>query len=222
MDILNYILTKILIIPAAVFAFSFAPFGKALVSDKLGDPTPRNNDRLTMNPLAHLDVLGFICIILFSIGWTKPIPTNSSFYKKPTRDKALVTLSGPIFLLGAGIVFSIISTFFNNSFLVWFPNNIVTVIAEILSYFVTLPILLANFWMIPLPGLDGYDFVTIFTPYSWNEKLFKIERYSMLIFIAFILLIDFSDTLRGIVFAPADLIINGVFFVGNSFWGLIF
>ena len=75
--------------PAVLLALSFHEFAHGFVSWKLGDPTARNFGRLTLNPLKHIDQLGFICMALFHFGWAKPVPVNARYYKKPRLGMAL-------------------------------------------------------------------------------------------------------------------------------------
>mgnify|MGYP000180570928 CR=1 FL=1 len=80
---LLYIILKI---PAILIAFTVQGYAKALVADKLGDKTPRFQGRLTLNPAAHIDLIGFIMILLAGFGWTKPLNTNPSAYKRRYKD----------------------------------------------------------------------------------------------------------------------------------------
>ena len=81
--------------PAVLLALSFHEFAHGFVSWKLGDPTARNFGRLTLNPLKHIDPLGFICMALFHFGWAKPVPVNARYYKKPRLGMALTAAAGP-------------------------------------------------------------------------------------------------------------------------------
>lgn len=209
---LENILLKLLTIPGAIFAFSLEGFGKAFMSDKLGDPTPRNNNKLTLNPMEHIDPIGFIFIILFRFGWGKEVPTNSRFYKKYKRDNALVSIAGPLFLVAGGFILSFFSVLFIRIF-GEIDNNVINAIFQILFYASGICVSLANFYLLPLPGLDGYKFITTFTPPSWNDFLYKVEKYSLFIFIGFILIIDFTN-LSEYIFYPSTLLLNAF----NNLW----
>ena len=80
------LLVIILKIPAILIAFTAQGYAKALVADKLGDKTPRFQGRLTLNPSAHIDLIGFLMILIAGFGWTKPLNTNPSAYKRGYKE----------------------------------------------------------------------------------------------------------------------------------------
>lgn len=215
-NLLYRILSIVLSVPAVVFAFTVKGFGQAFVSDKLGDPTPRNNGRLSLNPMDHIDLFGFIFILLFGFGWCKPVPTSSRFYKHFKRDKALVSISGPLFLILGGFVMSFFAALFT---LIYKSSGseILSYVVMIFEYASLIPVSLAFFYLLPLPGLDGYNFITTFTPVSWNGFLYKVEKYSLLIFIGFILLLDYTNI--GFLIQLPAAALSSLF---SGLWALIF
>ena len=84
------------IVPAALIAIMLHEIAHGLVSYWLGDPTPKRQGRLSLNPLKHLDPVGTICLILFHVGWAKPVVVNPDYYKKRKLGMALVALAGPL------------------------------------------------------------------------------------------------------------------------------
>lgn len=197
----EYLIEIILSIPGVIIAFTMKGFGQALVSKWLGDPTPEDNGRLTVNPLAHISWIGIACMVLLRFGWTKPMPTNSRYYKNYKLDTVLFCLSGP----GTLVVTSFVMSFFYGMFYHFYysTQNIVFYYIALAFMYATLrPLFLAVFYLLPLPGLDGYKIITTFTPYKWTTTLYKIERYSMFIFLGFILLMQFSN-IGYYVFYPA-------------------
>ncbi|MBE7056784.1 MAG: site-2 protease family protein [Ruminococcaceae bacterium] len=208
------ILVTLLSIPGAVLAFSIKGWAKAFAADKLGDPTPRNMGKLTMNPLAHIDFLGLVFIVLFGFGWTKPTPVNTRYFKNIRRDNAIFILSGPVACIFAGFCAIGLAALFSKFI---FINDVMLYIYYIFDSAASLCISLAAFYMLPLPGLDGYELIANFLPYQWYRKLYYIERYSMYIFIGFILLINVTN-LGAIIFWPADQLMS-IFW---NFWSLVF
>ena len=200
------ILMTILSIPGAVLAFSIKGWAKAFAADRLGDPTPRNMGRLTMNPMAHIDFIGFIFIVLFGFGWTKPTPVNTRNFRNIRRDNAIFILSGPVACILAGFLATPFAVLCCKYFFLT-GNTIVEYLWYIFASAANLCIFLAAFYLLPLPGLDGYDFIANLLPYNWYRKLYYIEKYSMYIFIAFILLMNMTG-LRDIVFWPADKLLE--------------
>ena len=83
-------------IPAVLLALSIHEAAHGLIANKLGDPTAKNLGRITINPIKHIDPIGAISMLVFGIGWAKPVPVNSRYFKKPKRDMALTAAAGPI------------------------------------------------------------------------------------------------------------------------------
>lgn len=216
------LLLKLLSVPGIIFAFSFKGFSQAFTAKKLGDDTPERNGQLTMNPMAHIDLFGFICILLMGIGWGKPVITNSRNYKNIKRDSAIQILSGPVGLVIGGFAWSFFATlveFLNIEFFGY--NDVLVKLTEILVYGAITCVLLANFYLIPLPGLDGYRFIVNFLPYKTYRSLYSVEKYSMFIFLGFIILITAIPTLYDIILAPGLFTLNAFGKLWSGLFGLI-
>src|SRR6056297_973397 len=109
----------ILLLPILLFSLSIHEFSHGYVSYKLGDPTPKVNGRLTLNPLAHLDLIGsLVLIVTRRIGWAKPVPINPGYYNNPRKGMMYVGFAGP----GANIFMAVILSFIFRVYL--FVNNI--------------------------------------------------------------------------------------------------
>ncbi|MCD6363322.1 MAG: site-2 protease family protein [Synergistetes bacterium] len=163
--------------PAVLIALSFHEFAHAWVADKLGDPTPRYTGRLTLNPLAHLDILGTIMLLFFRFGWAKPVIVNPSNFRKPSRDMALVAIAGPTMNFILAFFFALPFRF--GLHLGWaterfFFNALIINIA------------LMVFNLIPLPPLDGSRIIGFFLPPKIELYYRRIERYGMIILLVLI------------------------------------
>lgn len=163
--------------PAVLIALSFHEFAHAWVADKLGDPTPRYTGRLTLNPLAHLDILGTIMLLFFRFGWAKPVIVNPSNFRKPSRDMALVAIAGPTMNFILAFFFALPFRF--GLHLGWaterfFFNALIINIA------------LMVFNLIPLPPLDGSRIIGFFLPPRIELYYRRIERYGMIILLVLI------------------------------------
>ena len=86
----------ILLIPALVFSLSFHEFAHAWMAYRLGDDTAARLGRLTLNPMAHLDPVGSIALLLMGFGWAKPVPVDSRYLNNPRNDMVKVAAAGPI------------------------------------------------------------------------------------------------------------------------------
>lgn len=138
-------LTFIIWALALIIAITIHEFSHAYMADRLGDPTPRLRGRLTLNPLAHLDPLGTIALLLFRFGWGKPVPVDSYNLDNPRRDGALISLAGPASNLILALIISLI-------FKILPPSYILGAISQIL---ITMNIILAVFNLVPIRPLDG-------------------------------------------------------------------
>lgn len=98
----------LILFPGLLISITIHEFAHALAADKLGDPTPRYQKRVTLNPLAHLDPLGTIMILLTSFGWGKPVEFDPYNLKNPVRDTALIALAGPLSNLVLATLLSVI------------------------------------------------------------------------------------------------------------------
>ena len=187
----DYWLGRILSIPGMVLFFSFRGYFQAWVAKKLNDHLPERNGFLTMNPKAHLDPLGFVMLVLIGFGFGKPMQFDGRFYKHPKLDGALQVLSAP----AAGIIlaFSEYTVFFILQLIGFFTGilsvTVYSVILEIFYMGFLLSLTLTVFLFLPLPGFDLYRLIVVFLPYRVYRKLYVVEKYSMWIFIAFILLL---------------------------------
>lgn len=185
-DILIYVLE----IPAILFALTIHEFSHGFIAYKLGDPTAKNMGRLTLNPLKHIEPIGFGMMIIVGFGWARPVPINSRYFKKPRRDMALTAAAGPVANLLLAFVSMILLNFVSlirtveNS--TWY--YIVYALYMFLYILAELNVVLAIFNLIPIPPLDGSKILFMFLPAKWYYKIIKYERYITIgFFVVFLL-----------------------------------
>ena len=182
------ILTKILMLPGIIIGLSFHEFAHAWVSDKLGDPTPRRQGRVTINPLAHIDWMGFLALLLVGFGWGKPVQIDPGYYKHRRRDEFLVGIAGVTMNLLLAIAFSIPARAMLKAFSGPAVSDLVYNIYLIIFYIVSINIVLMVFNLIPCPPLDGWGILTqIFRldRYSWWYKVYQYGTWILLALIVF-------------------------------------
>ena len=184
----DMILTKILMLPGIIIGLSFHEFAHAWVSDKLGDPTPRRQGRVTLNPLAHIDWMGFLALLLVGFGWGKPVQIDPGYYKHRRRDEFLVGIAGVTMNLLLAIIFAIPARAMVKAFSGAAASELVYNIYLILFYIVSINIVLMIFNLIPCPPLDGWGILTqIFRldRYSWWYKVYQYGTWILLALIVF-------------------------------------
>ena len=202
-----------------IFSLAAHEFAHGFVSDFLGDPTARRAGRLTLNPLKHIDPLGFLCLMFFGFGWAKPVPVNPRYYANPKKGMAVTAFSGPLVNLFIGIISTVYL-----ALLVWFyETGIITVFPVIgkmsgqvylalstgLYIVLYLNIMLAVFNMIPVPPLDGSRLMLAFLPEEKYFRLMRYERYTVLL----IFLLLWTGIFNRLFEIIADFVILGV---GNT------
>ena len=182
------IITKILMLPGIMIGLSFHEFAHAWVSDRLGDPTPRRQGRVTVNPLAHIDWIGFLALLLVGFGWEKPVQIDPGYYKHRRRDEFLVAIAGVTMNLILAIAFSIPAKAMVKMFGSAVSSDLIYNIYLMLFYIVSINVVLMIFNLIPCPPLDGWGIITqIFglDRYSWWYKVYQYGTWILLALIVF-------------------------------------
>ena len=135
----------VLLIPVLLFALVFHEFSHGWVANRLGDPTAKYSGRLTLNPMAHLDLFGSLMILFVGFGWAKPVPVDSRYLANPRTDMMKIAFAGP----ASNLLLAFIS-----GTLIRLTGNM-GVLSSMLIMFAQINIMLAVFNMIPIPPLDG-------------------------------------------------------------------
>ena len=154
------------------------------VAYKLGDSTAKSSGRLSLNPLNHLDPLGFLCMLFFRFGWAKPVPIDTRNFKNPRRDMALTGLAGPVanlilafvILIPYEIIYSLAEAgAFNH--IGEFGFNLISASISFIASFHFMNITLALFNFFPVPPLDGSRVLYAVLPDKYYFGVMKYERY---------------------------------------------
>ncbi len=220
----NSLIGLLFSIPGVLLAMSFHEFAHAYAAVKLGDPTPRNQGRLTLDPLKHIDPVGIFTLIVAHIGWGKPVQINPNNFTKVSKSKgeAIVALAGPLmnFLLSFVLIliYYAIMIFLPETPIMTsnFAIEIVNIIITILYYAIVVNIGLGVFNLIPIPPLDGSKIFLKLLPY-------KAQRWidENLYMISIIFLILCLTRILGYITSPIiEIIMNGLEFLAYKIFSI--
>ena len=189
-------------LPIVFFALSLHEAAHGYVAYKLGDPTARSLGRLTLNPAKHIDPIGFLSMVLFRVGWAKPVPINTRYFKKPKRDMAITGAAGPLSNLLLALLHLValrlalipitnayqgemsnylVSLSTNSNFTGSVAFTAAALVVYLLYTGVILNISLAIFNLIPVPPFDGSRIFYAFLPTKWYFAVMKYERIIMMV-----------------------------------------
>ena len=216
------LVTTLLTLPGVILAMSFHEFAHAFVAVKLGDSTPRNQGRYTLDPLAHIDPVGIFLLVFAHFGWGKPVQINPNNFSKVSREKGevLVALAGPLmnFILAfiLMIIYYLVILFIPGSGIINSLDalNVLNVVMTILYYAIVVNIGLGVFNLIPIPPLDGSKVFLRLLPYRTQQW---IDNNMYIISIVFMVL--FVSGLLGRITTP---VISWILYGMDSIIGKIF
>jgi Zn-dependent protease len=182
----------LILIVCLILSIGIHEFAHAFTAYKLGDVTPKNQGRVTLNPFAHIDPLGLLLVVIAGFGWGKPVEFDIYNLRNPKRDVLLIALAGPLSNILLAFVLHVFSVFYG--------------INPIINQLLIMNLVLAVFNLIPIAPLDGFNIVTGLLPYDIAYKWRDLEQYGIFILIALVL---FNGT-QYIIY-PAVSIILGIF-----------
>jgi Zn-dependent protease len=205
--------TIILAAPAIIFSLTVHEFFHAWTANKLGDPTAKNMGRLTLNPLAHLDLMGTLMMVLsnFRFGWAKPVPVNPYNLKNLRHDDFWISAAGPLSNMGLALIFGTLWRILTG--LSMFPNF--DALYLFLFFLITINVSLAIFNLIPIFPLDGSHILRNIAPEKYGPFFDSIQRYSpivlmILIFSSFVLPVSLIWVILGPFIKFFVLLFSGI------------
>lgn len=193
------------LLPAILIGLTFHEFAHGKVAMALGDPTPKITGRDTLNPLKHIDPVGFILLMVAGFGWAKPVLINPQYFKKPRRDEVLVALAGP----AANFIIVLFSLLLLKLLIMSSANNAtVYYLAVFLKYLLIINLSLMIFNLLPFPPLDGSRVILNLFNTSAETRI-KFYRYGSWAFLTLIML----DRITGLDILPIGRMVQSI---GNA------
>lgn len=186
----------------------------AWMAHKLGDDTAKINGRLTINPLAHFSPVGTIMILIFGIGYAKPVPVNPLNFKNAKKGFALTSLAGPV----SNLIMAFVSQFIS-LLLIYAGNSTFTdLLSDFFFYSAVVNISLAVFNFLPIPPLDGSRIFGLILPDKAYDFFLKYEKYIMI----GLMVVLFTGALDGVLSTISAYLMRAISFIPNLIFSRIF
>ena len=198
-----------------VFFISLAlhEFAHALAAYKMGDPTPKAQGRLTLNPIKHLDLSGFLCFMFLGFGWAKPVQINPLNFNKYRTGMRIVSVAGVLMNVFIGLLSAVIYAILLAT--VGLPSEAMLYVYLLLEMFMIVNSALAIFNFLPIMPLDGYNFLTSFFKSENKYTRFNLKYGTILLFAVLILNIILSRYFNfNIITLLYDFVFTPIKFIG--------
>lgn len=207
-------------IPGVLVAITFHEFAHGYAAYKLGDNTAKNEGRLSLNPLDHLDPVGTLMLLFAGFGWGKPVHVNPIQYTRKIsmeKGEAIVSVAGPltnmILALVLALIYGALVKFASIEFLL---SNVGNIIKVILASAISINIGLGVFNLIPLPPLDGSKIIMPFLPYNAKQWFRSNEQIFYIIFVV----IWITGIASLIIMPPINWISTGIMSLTQIIFGI--
>lgn len=216
----GYNIASILInIPITLIALTGHEFAHGWVSSKLGDPTPERTGRLTFNPVAHLDLVGTLLMVLTGFGWAKPVMVDPRYYKNQKKGMALTAAAGPaanfVMAFAAMLIYAVLLVVFSKLNIE--NSGTLRMIGSFAQIFAVRNLCFMVFNIIPIPPLDGSKVLGMFLPDRTYYTMLQYERYCMIL----IMVLSLTGFFGGIIGTGVNMVMNGILRVLNAGINLI-
>ena len=167
MSVGDWLYSELLMLPGIIIGLTFHEAAHAFASNMLGDPTPKAYGRLSLNPLRHLDPIGFLALIFAGFGWGQPVAIDPRYYKHRRRDELIVALAGVTANLVIAFIASLVLKLIISQTYGWL-YGVWETLFYVVYYVMTINVMLMIFNLLPVPPLDGFGILT---------QIFKLDRY---------------------------------------------
>jgi Zn-dependent protease len=213
----TYILSIILALVPSLLCITLHELSHGYVAYKLGDNTAKSRGRLTLNPIKHLDPMGLLMMVVFHVGWAKPVPVNMYNFKNPKRGMAVTALAGPVSNLIIAIVFMFL---YGALYIPLGFSSVGSYLLQMIQLTAVISLGLGIFNLIPIPPLDGSKVLFSLMSDESYYKLMKYERYGSIIMLILVAtgilgkpLSAAIDAVYGWLIPIAQFACNGVYYL---------
>ncbi len=181
---MEWLIDTLVWLPAILIGLTFHEFAHGLVADRLGDSTPAQQGRLTLNPLPHIDWVGFLMLLIFKFGWAKPVQVNPYNFKKVSHKTGmmLVSLAGP----GMNLTIALLSMVALKMLIPGQDGSWSAILVPLLIPLIYINLILTAFNLLPVPPLDGSKILAGILPDAGANWLYSLEQYGPLILLLLI------------------------------------
>ena len=210
-SMLQYVISTAITLPIVIISLTIHEISHGYAAYKLGDLTAKNDGRLSLNPLRHIDPIGFILLLIFRFGWAKPVMINPYNLKDPKKDMAVISLAGPFSNFILSVIFFILMSVMDNMENSGLAFSLLYIFVQMGYYMNTL---LAVFNILPIPPLDGSKVFGSLLP---DRLYYKAMAFDFRITMALLFLLSFSGWLSKIL-SP---MMNSVDRFYSAAWALI-
>ncbi len=200
---MGYLIQKLFAVPILIISLTLHELAHGVAAYMLGDKTAKYNGRLSLNPLKHIDWLGFLLLLVAGIGWAKPVPVNAYCFKDPKKGMAITALAGP--LMNILLVFVSLVLYALGIIYSW--NEYILIFLHISAQYNAV---LAMFNLLPIPPLDGSKVLLAFLPQKYYFKIMAYEQYGMIV----IMILAFTNI-------SSKIISVGVVNLINKLWRIV-
>ena len=188
------IIDMLTMLPGILIALTFHEYAHGLAAYAMGDDTAKNAGRLSLDPMKHIDPIGFIMLFIMRFGWAKPVPINENNFRHERLGLFFVSIAGITMNLILALIFQLI---------LFFTADIVQLSAyvDVMRGIVWINIMLAAFNLLPIPPLDGSKIIYTFLPRNLRFTFYKYESYGSIILIMLLLTGGISLLLNPVISA---------------------
>ncbi len=189
---MSWIMSTLINLPGIIIGLSFHEFAHAKVSNLLGDDLPARQGRVTINPAAHIDPVGFIALLFIGFGWGKPVQINPRMYKNPRRDEFFVAIAGVTMNLLLAILFAILLKLIFTLQYGFILTPVGGIVADMIRSVIYINLILMVFNLLPIPPLDGFNIITQIFNLRNTEFYYQIYNKGFII-LMLLILFDITD-----------------------------